>query len=348
MAKQLFLDALHCRHTSRAPWFPYAGINCAFQIGETSEAFLKDPALLAKGVVSTAKRYRADAIPLLFDLSVEAHAVGCELRWWADNVPSVTTHPCSALETPQQLGMQPPTKDSGRWPVVFEAARLAKPQLDELDCCMVGLYCGPLTLASHLAGVRIFTDMYKNKAFAHEVLAFAAQVGARAAEFYAEMGCEAIGIVDPVASQIRPDVFDEFVKPYILPGVDVIRGAGLTSLYLICGDCTKVLENVCTIGTDAFAIDEQLNLNLVRDMALRHGMGFGGRLKLTMALSLGLLSPREDAIANIAAGGTQGYFLAPGCDMPYDVSAESIDQVVEAMDWYYENFPEIPQGMGGK
>lgn len=345
MAKQIFLNACHCKLTPRAPWFPYAGVNCAYQIGETAEAFLKDPQLLAKGVVETAKKYRADAMPLLFDLSVEAHSVGCELRWWADNVPSVTTHPCSDLSTPEQLGLKLPEKTDGRWPVIFEAAKIAKPQLDEMDCAMVGLYCGPLTLASHLAGVRIFTDMYKNKEFAHAVLKYCSEVIKRAAEFYAEMGCDAIGIVDPVASQVRADVFEEFVSPYVAPGADYLREKGITSIYLICGDCTKVLKCVCELNTDAFAIDEQLNLSLVRDMALKHKKGFGGRLKLTMALSLGLISPREDTIACLAAGGTQGFILAPGCDMPYDVPLENIQQVTDAMDWYYENFPEFPAGM---
>jgi uroporphyrinogen decarboxylase len=339
MSKQLFLDALHCKPTARAPWFPYACINCAFHIGESAEKYLKDPKLIAKGLVATAKRYRADAIPLLFDLSVEANAIGCDLRWWADNVPSVTTHPCSSLQTPKDLGFKIQEKDSGRWPIIFEAASLAKPGLDELDCCMVGLHAGPLTLASHLAGVRIFTDMYKNKDFAHNILGFASETIKRSAEFYVELGCEAIGIVDPVASQVRPEVFEEFVKPYVQLAKNVIHNAGRSSLFLICGDCTKVLKNVCTIGTHAFAIDEQLNLNMVRDMALEHGLGFGGRLKLTLALSLGLLSPREDTIANLAAGSTRGYFLAPGCDIPYDVSTESIDQVLGAIDWYYENYP---------
>ncbi len=342
MSKQLLIDAIHGRTTPKAPWFPYAGVNSAFNIKEKAEDYLRDPRLIAKGVAQTAKRYRADGFPLLFDLSVEANAVGCELRWWADNVPSVVTHPCSKMQTPRELGLKVPTQESGRWPVVLEAGRLAKPELDAQDCVLVGLYCGPLTLASHLAGVRIFTDTYKNKAFAHEVLAFADEVGAASAKFYADLGCEVIGIVDPVASQVKSETFAEFVAPYAQKGIEVIHKAGATSIFLICGDCTKVMENVCTIGTHGFAIDEQLNLGFVRDMALKHGVGFAGNLKLTMALSLGLISPREDTLVSLAAGGTRGFVLAAGCDLPYDVPAESIDQVMEARDWYYENYTPYP------
>ncbi len=311
MAKQLLIDAYRGKMTPKVPWVPYAGVHCAFLINEPADKMLQDPELLAKGVVNAATRYKADGIPLLFDLSVEANSIGCELKWWPDNVPSVTTHPCSD-KTPADAGLELPTKDSGRWPVLYEAAKIAKPQLDEADCVMMGLFCGPLTLASHLAGVRIFTDVYKNPEFAHEVIKFAGEVGARAAEFYAEMGCDIIAIVDPVASQIKSETFKEFVTPNSQPAIKVIHDAGKTSSFFICGDCTKVLEDVCQIGTHGFAIDEQLNMVFVRDLARKHGVGFGGNLKLTLALSLGLLSPKEDAIVSLAAGGQHGYTFAPG------------------------------------
>lgn len=311
MAKQKFIDAVRGKRTEDAPWVPYAGVHCAFLINEPADKFLQDPELLAKGLVETAKKYKADAIPLVFDLSIEANSVGCDLKWWPDNVPSVTTHPCSN-KTPEEAGLTLPTKDTGRWPVLFEAARIAKPQLDELDCAIIGGICGPLTLGSHLAGVRIFTDVYKNKEFAHAVLEYAGKIGAVAAQFYAEMGCEVIAIIDPVASQIKSETFKEFVTPYVKPATDVINGADLTSSFFICGDATKVMVDVCELDTHGFAIDEQLNLNFIRDLAIKYGKGFGGNLKLTLALSLGLLSPREDAIVSLAAGGHIGFTFAPG------------------------------------
>ncbi|OEU47736.1 MAG: hypothetical protein BA862_11405 [Desulfobulbaceae bacterium S3730MH12] len=311
MAKQKFIDAVRGKRTEDAPWVPYAGVHCAFLINEPADKFLQDPELLAKGLVETAKKYKADAIPLVFDLSIEANSVGCDLKWWPDNVPSVTTHPCSN-KTPEEAGLTLPTKDTGRWPVLFEAARIAKPQLDELDCAIIGGICGPLTLGSHLAGVRIFTDVYKNREFAHAVLEYAGKIGAVAAQFYAEMGCEVIAIIDPVASQIKSETFKEFVTPYVKPATDVINGADLTSSFFICGDATKVMVDVCELDTHGFAIDEQLNLNFIRDLAMKYGKGFGGNLKLTLALSLGLLSPREDAIVSLAAGGHIGFTFAPG------------------------------------
>ena len=311
MAKQKFIDAVRGKRTETAPWVPYAGVHCAFLINEPADKYLQDPALLAKGLVETAKKYKADGIPLVFDLSIEAHSLGCELKWWQDNVPSVTSHPCSD-KTPAEAGLQMPTKDSGRWPILFEAARIAKPQLDELDCAMIGGITGPLTLASHLAGVRIFTDVIKNPAFAAEVCEFAGKVGAIASQFYIDMGCDVIAIIDPVASQIRSKTFQEYVSPNVKAAIKVINDAGRTSDFFICGDATRVMKDVCELDTHGFAIDEQLNMNFIRDLAKEYGKGFGGNLKLTLALSLGLLSPREDAIVSLSAGGHIGYTFAPG------------------------------------
>lgn len=311
MAKQMLIDATMGRRTPVAPWLPYAGVNCAFLIGEKADRYLRDAGLLAKGVIEAARTYHADGIPLLFDLSVEAESIGCAVEYWPDNVPSVRSHPCDK-QTPEAAGLTLPEKTGGRWPVIFEAAKFAKPRLDELDCAMVGLVTGPLTLASHLAGVRIFTAVKKAPDFAHAVIRFAGKIAARAAEFYAEMGCDIIAIVDPVASQIRPATFREFVTPNCRAAVQTIHDAGLASSFFICGDCTKVVEEVCAVGTHAFAVDEQMNLNFIRDIAVKHGKGFGGNLKLTLALSLGLLSPREDALISLAAGGTHGFTFAPG------------------------------------
>jgi MtaA/CmuA family methyltransferase len=311
MAKQMLINATRGKPTEMPPWLPYAGVHCAALIEQPADTFLKDAALLAQGVANAAELYHADGIPLLFDLSVEAESIGCEATYWEDNVPSIMTHPC-VDQTPAEAGLKIPSAADGRWPIIFEAAALVKPRLEALDCAMLGLLCGPLTLASHLAGPQIFTALIRRQEFAHAVLKFAAEVGAQAARFYADMGCDIIAIVDPVASQIRPQTFAEFVTPNCRPAIDVIHQAGLTSTFFICGNCSKVLEEVCKLPTHGFAIDEQMNLNFVRDMAYKYGKGFGGNLKLTTSLMLGLISPREDALISLATGGNRGYIFAPG------------------------------------
>lgn len=310
MGKQDVIDAVKGLPTQKVPWVPYSGVHSAFLIKEPADKFLQNPDLMAKGVIYAAERYRADGIPLLFDLTVEAISMGCEHKWWTDNPPSITGHPLDK-QTLAESGIKIPGPKDGRWPGIIEAGKKVRAALP--DVALYGVLCGPLTLASHLRGVRIFTDVYKNKALAKEIIDFAGEVAGEAARIYAEeIGCDVVAITDPVASQIKPETFREFVTPASQPAIKAIRKAGKVSSFFICGDATKVLEEVAQIGTDGFAIDEQLNLNYVRDVALKYGVGFGGNLKLTLALSLGLISPREDAIVSLSAGGMTGYVFAPG------------------------------------
>lgn len=309
MAMQLLLDAYQGKPTPKVPWVPYAGVHCAYMIGEKADVYLQDPDLIAKGVLFAAERYKADGIPLIFDLNVEGMSMGCEATWYPDNPPAITGHPL-ADKTLAEANLKIPTATDGRWPVIVEAGK--KVMAKKGDWALMGLFCGPLTLASHLRGVKIFTDVVKNKALAHEIMDFCAKVCAESARIYRDIGCEIIAIVDPVASQIRPETFREFVTPACQEAIKVIHEANRVSSFFICGDATKVLEEVCQIGTQGFAIDEQLNIPYVRDLAVKYGLGFGGNLKLTLALSLGIVDPREDTLVSMAAGGMTGFTLAPG------------------------------------
>ncbi|MFH1116617.1 MAG: uroporphyrinogen decarboxylase family protein [Pseudomonadota bacterium] len=346
MGKQDVIDAVRGLPTQRVPWVPYCGVHSAFLIDEPADTYLQNPDAIVRGVVHAAERYKADGIPLIFDLGVEAISMGCPHRWWPDNPPSITGHPLDKQRLTDS-GIKVPGPKDGRWPVIIEAGKKVREALP--DVALYGIVCGPLTLASHLRGVQLFTDVYKNPELAAEIVSFAGEVAGESARIYAqEIGCDVVAITDPVASQIRPSTFQDLVVPATQPAIEEAKNAGKVSSFFICGDAVKVLHEVAAIGTDGFAIDEQLNLSYVRDVALEHGVGFAGNIKLTLALSLGLLSPREDAITCMAAGGGTGFILAPGCDMPYNVPPENVDQVLQAMEWYSANYASYPHDFARK
>jgi MtaA/CmuA family methyltransferase len=310
MGKQEAIDAYEGRYTPVVPWVPYVGVHGAYLIGEPAWKVYQDPDLLAKAVLFAAERYKVDAIPLVFDLAVEAMSMGIEAKWFDDNPPTVIEHPL-ADKTLAEANFIIPGPNDGRWPVVIEAGK--KIMAAKGDWALIGLTCGPMTIASHLRGAKIFTDMVKKPDLAMEIMEFAGKVAAESARIYAEeIGCEIVALVEPVGSQVRPDTYDKFVIPTSQPGLEAIRKAGKTTALYICGDATKIVENMMYTGASCVCVDEQLNMNYVRDCALKYGRGFGGNLKLTLALSLGIVDPREDAIVSLAAGGKLGYTFSPG------------------------------------
>src|SRR5665811_2600569 len=80
----------------------------------------------------------------------------------------------------------------------------------------------------------------------------------------------------PVGSQVRPATYDEFVVPACQPSLEAIEKAGKTSALYICGDATKIAENMMYTGASCVCVDEQLSMNYIRDCALKYGRGFGG------------------------------------------------------------------------
>lgn len=310
MGKQAVIDAYEGRYTPVVPWVPYVGVHAGFLIGEKADVMLQDADLLAKAVVNAAETYKADGIPMIFDLAVEAMSMGIKAKWFEDNPPTVIEHPLATMSVAEWNPKVPGPTD-GRWPLIIEAGKKVKAELP--DTALIGLSCGPLTLASHFRGAKFFTDMVRKPELAEEIMLLAGKVCAESARIYAEeIGCDIVALVEPVGSQVRPDTYDRFVIPACQEALDNIHKAGKTSALYICGDATKIVENMMYTGASCVCVDEQLNMNYVRDCALKYGRGFGGNLKLTLALSLGIIDPREDAIVSLAAGGKIGYTFSPG------------------------------------
>jgi uroporphyrinogen decarboxylase len=88
---------------------------------------------------------------------------------------------------------------------------------------------------------------------------------------------------------------------------------------------------MCECGPDNISIDENIPLDWVRNICLERKISFGGNLKLTVVLLMG--SPEDcqrHALECMELGGTKGYILAPGCDLPASTPVKNL-QAVSAM-----------------
>jgi uroporphyrinogen decarboxylase len=133
-----------------------------------------------------------------------------------------------------------------------------------------------------------------------------------------------------MTSQISPDHFEAFVAPYVNMVFDHVRSLGAHSSLFVCGDATRNLHVMAETTCDNISIDENIPLESLRDLTRAEGKSFGGNLKLTAALLLGDEDDcKLDAIRCIDTGGSCGFILAPGCDLPYGVPPENLQAVSE-------------------
>ncbi len=324
--RERLLRALRCREVDRAPWVPFVGCHAAALLGIGAEEYLKSGELIFRGVGEAIRRYRPDGIPVLFDLQIEAEALGCELAWAPENPPAVSRHPLEHGVRLDQLRV--PGPEEGRIALALEATRSLRRAHPEV--ALYGLITGPFTLALHLLGTGIFMKMFDDPAEVEELMGFCRRVAEAMADYYLEAGCDVVAVVDPMTSQIGPDQFREFVTPHVGPVFDRIRAAGRLGSFFVCGHAQQNIEAMCECRPDNISVDENIPLDYVRDICLPRGISFGGNLQLTTVLLLGSeLDAQRTPWPAWRSAAARGFVLAPGCDLPYATPPRNLEAVAE-------------------
>ena len=329
--------------TDRVPWVPFVGCHAGSLIGAGASEYLRSEDLIVRGIGEAVNRYAPDGVPVMFDLQVEAEALGCSLVWADENPPAVSSHPLSGGKVLSDLCV--PGPDDGRIGMVYRAAgRLRK---EHPDIALYGLVTGPFTLAMHLAGTDLFMKMFDDPASVRELMAFAQSVTAFMSDLYFRAGCDVIAVVDPMTSQIGPEHFREFVKPHVLPVFEGIRARGALGSFFVCGQAQQNIEAMCDCRPDNISVDENIPLDYVRDVCRPRGVSFGGNLQLTIVLLLGTPEDAQrDAVACLETGGKTGFILAPGCDLPYSTPPANIEAVTQVVQDPYRR--QVVMAMSGR
>ncbi|SHF52395.1 uroporphyrinogen decarboxylase [Mariniphaga anaerophila] len=323
---ELIRKAFTLQPTDRIPWVPFVGVHGGFLTGTDAATYLKSAEEIVDGISKSVDLYNPDGIPVVFDLQVEAEALGCELRWSEAGVPAVVSHPLAEGKALSDL--QIPGPNDGRIPVCVKAAGTLRKKYPDL--ALYGLITGPFTLALHLLGTDIFMKLFEAPDEVNSVMEFCTQVGEKMAQYYLEAGCDIIAVVDPMTSQIDPLTFESFVTPFATRIFDYIRREGKLSSFFVCGHAQQNIEAMCNCNPDNISIDENIPLDFVKEVALDKGISFGGNLKLTVVLLMGTPDDcRENALECLDLGGKTGFILAPGCDLPRETPPENLTAVAD-------------------
>ena len=347
--KALINEALKGNPVERTPWVPYTGSQIANLKGYTAQEMFRDADKLYECCIEAESQYSPDGMTPMFDLQVEAEILGCDLAWYDNTPPTVCSHP---LEGELVIPTRRIQKTDGRIPLILDVMRrfkAAKP-----DIAMYGLVCGPFTLASHLRGTNIFMDMYDDEDGVKALVAYCEEVVREVADYYIEAGCDIIAAVDPLVSQISPDMFETFLSEPYTKFFASMREKGMHSSFFVCGDATKNIEPMCLTRPDCIAIDENVDIVEAKKLTDAHGITISGNLQLTITMLLGTQQDNQKAAIELMDKmGTHRFILAPGCDVPFDAPAANLigvgqavhnpEAVRKALESYVakDNLPEI-------
>ncbi len=333
--KDLLFRCLKHEDIERAPWVPFAGVHAASLKGYTATEMLTDSDKAVESLLEVNRLYTPDGQPVIFDLQIEAECLGCELEWADDCPPTVSTHPLETEDedeppvTPCECKI--PTPDQGRIPYVLDVMKRMKEAVGETTA-LYGLICGPFTLASHLRGNQIFTDMYDFDEEVEELMDFCANVAIKMSEYYIDAGMDVIASVDPLISQISSDTFDEFCAAPYKKLFDFIREKGAFSSFFVCGDATRNIEVMCQTGPDSISVDENVDIVAAKAICDQYNVALGGNIPLTSVLLLGTQNDNMKYAVDLLDKfpNKKNFIIAPGCDMPYATPPENTIGLAQA------------------
>jgi uroporphyrinogen decarboxylase len=330
--KELVTKAFKLEKTSRTPWVPFVGCHGAKLLNVSVKEYLNSEKLIFEGVSKAIELYKPDGIPVIFDLQIEAEALGCELQWLEKNPPSVISHILLSGKSVDEL--QIPSPNAKRISVALNAAKLIRKKFP--DIALYGLITGPFTLALHLLGTDIFMKMLTEPDEIHKILNFTKKVAIAMAQYYIDAGCDVIALVDPMTSQIDTDSFKIFISQPASEIFGYIRKCKKLSSFFVCGHAQHNIEEMCKCKPDNISIDDNISLDFVKKIALDNNVSFGGNIKLTVVLLMG--TPEDcqlNATECIEMAGDIGFILAPGCDIPFDTPPENIMAITELVNNKY-------------
>jgi len=318
------------KETDRIPWIPFAGIHAGKLIGASPTEILTKSDVLVEALKEVKKVYNPDGMPIHFDLQIEAEILGCELMWSENSPPSVKSHPLDGTD-PVEFERRIPKETDGRLPVFIEAMERIKAEEGE-DTALLGLVCGPFTLASHLRGQNIFMDMMLNPDYVKELVDYTKDVAIAVADMYIDAGMDIIAVVDPLVSQISPAHFEEFLSKPFSAFFEAIRSKGKHGSFFVCGNASNNIEKMCQTKPDMVAVDENVDMKKAKEITDRYDIILSGNIPLATLMLNG--TQQENMIYTLGMIDSLSHknlIISPGCDMPYAVPVENTIGVQQAI-----------------
>jgi len=326
--KERIFKVLSGEMADMVPWVPFAGVHAGKLCGYHATEVLKDADKLYESLMKVHETYLPDGQPVIFDLQVEAEILGCELMWAEDSPPSVVSHPLAdAFIIPDtQI-----TKSDGRIPIILDVMKRMKASVGA-ETALYGLITGPLTLATHLRGSELFMDTYMEPEKVQELINYCTEIAKQMSDLYIDTGMDVIAVVDPVISQISPDMFEQYLNIPLSGLFQYIKDKHAYSSLFVCGDATKNMDVMCHTHPDMISIDENIDMVAAKKITDAHGIIIGGNIPLTTVMLLGNQQDNVKFIVDfLDMVDHDNLIVSPGCDMPYDTPIENCIGVMDAL-----------------
>jgi len=321
--------ALELKESPRVPVTVIGGGACYMHLlGKTFGEIKDEPEKISDVFIQA---YRKIGHDLMWTgsnfINYPIHFLGCPIKDDSSDSPVLLGTVIESIEDRHSLDIERVVQN----PVMQAITHSHHLVADEIgrEALLIPTLWGPLSAAARIMGTeQMMMALVTDPESLLELIAFSAELTWALAERSMDHpDIRGINLAEPVASGdlISPDYFKKFAKPFLQELVGRARAKGKYSMIHVCGDTTKILEDILDIGPSCFSLESKVDLRTAKSI-LGGRVCIAGNVSPTGAFLSG--KPAEviaEAKACIDAwGNAAGYILTLGCDFPKNVPLENI------------------------
>lgn len=279
--------------------------------------------------------YKTPALLTGMDLSVEAEAIGCQIRFSENEVPTVIGRKVSSAEEIQNLAI--PEIGAGRTEVYLEATRRLALIGKQKGIPVLAGMIGPFSLAGRIFGVSesmelSLTNPDEMTSLLEKVTPFLIEY----AKAFKERGASGVIIAEPAAGLLSPRSLAKFSSPYVKQIIDTTQDDEFTIVLHNCGAKLVHLNKILEAGAEIYHFGEPMDIPAALEQ-VNGTVILGGNLDPSAVFASGSVENVIQQTKKLLAATLQfpNYFVSSGCEIPPDAKPEFIDaccQTVKAND----------------
>jgi len=272
-----------------------------------------------------AERFKPDALFQVMDLSVEANALGLQVRFPLNESPSVEDHPVKSPDDLEQFSRIDILKD-GRIMAFLEAMREMK---ETIDMPIGGYVIGPFTLAGRMMGEsEAAMAAIDDPSGLEQIVEFATERILRYGKALVSAGADMIAILEPTGVILSPDQFRQFSGKYVKRILDGLDTMGILH---ICGDSNHIIPYMCETGAQGLSLDSDVDLPKAIELLPEDVVMIGNLDPVACVAQSTAEEVREASLQLLESMSKYPNFIfSTGCDLPPETPLENIKAMIEA------------------
>lgn len=330
------IDAVRAKKPHRlvAPLVGYPGAQLT---GSTLKQNGFNSELHYRSIYKLVETFAPDVIFYMMDLSVEAGAIGLQIRYPLEESASVEFHPVQHVSDLDEYKVLDPIFDARIRSYIDTMFLMSK----NLNGVIKGAYViGPFTLAGLMIGAsQIAIATIDNPDLVFATLNYAEDVITRYAKELVNSGADLVAILEPTATFLSPKSFARFSGNYINR---IARRLDTMTVLHICGNTNRLIPAMGQVEVQGLSLDAMVDFpqavtKIPSDMVL---IGNIDPVRIMVNETPdGVRKAVRKLLDEMAP--FENFVLSTGCDLPQETPLENIRAFMEAARTYLPAMPNL-------